>query len=377
MKRNIARLCVPLCAIAIAACSKNSAAPTAPVAATDASAAAANADGTTLKATPPTPVAPANGQKLDLSATTGVEVVVANARSTYNVGLPVSYRFEIFNSSNTKIEEAVGVPAGATHTSYTIQAPLDPDRTYTWRARAEVNQGQYVGTWTPTWSFISPQSEGYIVGNELYDPLANGKTVGAISGSVDFIPGGGIHIGNHLSYVTYVLPQTLTQGEFSMLVTDMPGNTDGDKTKVFAMAEGFGDIVTNNRRMTIEKRGEPPGIVAWRVISHMLQIDTEGPEREFVQFDADKTYFFQATWRSNVFRLIIRSGGVDGQQVYNKAKNYDPGNTYGGNAYDPVPHVAYLGSPVGRSGESGASVNGMTIRQVWISGRPRPAFAKN
>ncbi len=141
------------------------------------------------------------------------------------------------------------------------------------------------------------------------------------------------------------------------------------------MAEGFSDIVTNNRRMTIEKRGDPPGVVAWRVITHALQIDTEGPEREAVNFDAGQSYFFQATWRSNVFRLIIRAGGVDGPTVYNKAKNYDPQNVWSGQAYNPTPHVAYLGSPVGRSGESGASVNQMTIRQVWISSRPRPTFA--
>jgi len=51
------------------------------------------------------------------------------------------------------------------------------------------------------------------------------------------------------------------------------------------------------------------------------------------------------------------------------------GKNFKGRAYDPAPHVIYLGSPIGRSGEDGASVDRAIIRQVWVSGRPRPAFA--
>ncbi len=373
MKWNLGSFCAVVCTLSFAACSKNPATPASPTT-TAPTTAAANADGTTLKATPPVPLSPANGQKLDQTTTDGVTLVVGNAVSKFNVGLPVAYRFQIFNAAGVKIEESE-VPGGATTTSYLVRSGLEGDQAYTWWARAEADQGAYVGSWSPRWTFVAPTSEGYIRGSELYDPLVNGKTVGAISGPATFVPGLGLRIESLLSYVAYVLPQTLAQGEFSMLITEMPANTDGDKTKVFAMAEGFSDIVTNNRRMTIEKRGDPAGIVAWRVITHMLQIDTEGPEREFVDFQASQTYFFQATWRNNVFRLLIQEGGVGGRTLYNKAKNYDPGNVYGGNAYDPNPHVVYLGSPVGRSGESGASVNQMTIRQVWVSARPRPAFA--
>ena len=60
---------------------------------------------------------------------------------------------------------------------------------------------------------------------------------------------------------------------------------------------------------------------------------------------------------------------MDGRTIYNVGKNFK------GRAYDPNPHVIYLGAPVGRSGESGASVDHVTIRQVWVSARPRPAFA--
>jgi hypothetical protein len=88
-----------------------------------------------------------------------------------------------------------------------------------------------------------------------------------------------------------------------------------------------------------------------------------------VDFRAERTYFWQATWRNNFFNVLIREGGVDGRQIYSKGKFFE------GRAYDPNPHVVYLGAPVGRSGEAGASVDQAIIRQVWVSGRPRPAFA--
>ena len=44
-------------------------------------------------------------------------------------------------------------------------------------------------------------------------------------------------------------------------------------------------------------------------------------------------------------------------------------------AIDPNnPHVVYIGAPIGRSGIDGASVDHATIRQVWVSGNPRPVF---
>lgn len=370
MKRSSARFGVLLCVFGIAACSKNSAAPASPSTAADVSA-AANPDGTTLKATPPTPVSPANGQKLELTGATTIQLVVNNAESKNNVGLPASYQFQLFDANNQLIEVSDHIPAGATQTSYTIQASLEGDRTYSWRARAEVNQGQYVGSWSDQWSFIAPTSEGYIQGSELYDPLINGKTVGSVSGPHYFVPGRGIKLLEQISYVAYVLPETLTQGEFSMLVTEMPANTDGDKTKMMSMGEGFGDVVINNRRMTLEKRGDPAGVVAWRLITNADQIDTEGTaQRRYVDFRADRLYHVFTTWKNNYFNVVIREGGVDGPKIY------EMGKPYRGRQYDPTPHVLYLGMPPGRSGASGASVDGMLIRQVWASSRPRPAFAK-
>ena len=69
---------------------------------------------------------------------------------------------------------------------------------------------------------------------------------------------------------------------------------------MFAMSEGLSDLITNNRRFTVEKRGDPEGIVAWRMISHNDQIDTEGAEREFVSFNPDQAYLWTAIWNGSL-----------------------------------------------------------------------------
>ncbi len=93
----------------------------------------------------------------------------------------------------------------------------------------------------------------------------------------------------------------------------------------------------------------------------------EGPEREAYNFQGNLTYFWKATW-GGVFDVRVFEGGVTGRQVYHKGKPY-------AGVYNPNPHFAYIGAPIGRSGPEGATVPGMIVRQVWISSRPRPEFA--
>jgi hypothetical protein len=364
MMRKHACLAV-LCLVATAACSKSPQATATPNVSSP-TAASANADGSTLKATAPTAQSPNNGQQ---PQSLDVTLIASNSSAKFANGMNPTYRFQVFNAANTLAYEAANVPAGGGGlTAHTVTATLDGEQPYSWQVRAEV--GNDAGPWSARANFVAPASTGYIRGNELYDPLTNNKTVGQLMGDVSWVPGVGIKLNSQLGYVQYQLPQTLTEGEFSMLVTGMPANTEGGKTKLFAMGQGYDDIVTNDRRMTVEKRGDPAGVIAWRFITHDDQVDTEGPsERVFYDFKENLTYFFQATWRNNRFNLLIREGGADGRTVYNMGKNFD------GRAYDPNPHVLYLGSPVGRSGEDGASVDRAIIRQVWVSSRPRPAFA--
>ena len=365
MKRPYLFTSVVVCLLALAvACSKQSPSPASPSSTTLTGSADANADGSTLKATAPTLQSPINGVK---PSTPQITLVITNAQLTFASNVILTYRFEVL-LNGSQVYEASGVAANPSGTTtHAVTGTLEGDKTYQWRARAEFQS--LVGPWSSLASFIAPVNDGYILGNELYDPLINGKTVGTIHGPVSFIAGVGLLLQSQLSYVSYELPQTLTEGEFSILVTNLAENTEGGKTKLMAMAQGYDDIVTNDRRMTIEKRGDPAGVVAWRLVTHGDQVDTEGAERQFVPFDASAHYFWEATWRNNFFNVLIRKDGVAGTTIYSKGKHFE------GRPYDPNPHVIYLGAPVGRSGPEGASVDGVIIRQVWVSSRPRPAFA--
>ena len=203
--------------------------------------------------------------------------------------------------------------------SYTpTNCTLEFDQPYTWRVRAVQNAAR--GPWSASSTFRAPAG-GFIRGNEVYDPLTNGKTVGEIVGPVTFIPGVGVRLETYGSYIRYRLPETLVQGEFSLIITNVATNTEGGKTKVFAMSEGLSDIVTNDCRMTVEKRGDPEGIVAWRFISHEDQIDTEGAERGVrlvqpelaVPLDGDVEWLLQPANSAGRHDRVFQGQGLPGR----------------------------------------------------------------
>jgi len=359
MYQKIVVACASVALVAVTlACSSDSDSPVSP-SSSEGGASGASADGSTLKASAPVPQSPVNNQQPDQL------VFVANKSTATYAGAAAAfaYEFEIRNSGNTAtVCPAAIVPGGSGSTvTYTSSCNLEFEQNYMWRVRA--TNGNARGPWA-TATFKAPAG-GFIRGNEVYDPLINGKTVGDIVGPVTFIPGVGVRLEDFSSYIQYRLPQTLVNGEFSLIITGVATNTEGGKTKVFGMSEGLDDIVTNDRRMTVEKRGDPEGIVAWRFISHEDQVDTEGAEREFVVFDPNQPYLWTATW-NGVFNVRIQRGGANGPTIYNKGKAYR-------GAYDPEPHYAFIGSPIGRTGPDGATVPGMIVRQVWISPNPRPA----
>lgn len=319
--------------------------------------AGAAADGSTLKVTAPAQVSPANGVTLDTFTPT---LTVNTASAKFEQNQVFAYRFQLLNGS-TVVQQ--------TRTSATTWSPtgLNNKTTYGWHVRAE--QGPYFGPWSATWTFTTPDKpQGYIRPGELYDPLVDGTTVGEVVGNVTFIPGVGAKLEDLSSYIQYRLPETIAGGEFSILVTNMIFNTEGGKTKVMAMSEGFSDITTNDRRFTIEKRGNPAGAVAWRVITSNDQIDTVGKERVIVNFSPSNTYFWKATWGGNRFNLLIKNGGVSGNTIYSFGKGYN-------GTYDPNPHIAFIGGPAGRGGLASGTVPGIIVRQVWLSRNPRPPFA--
>jgi hypothetical protein len=341
------------------ACSNDSDSPVSP-SSSETGGSAAGPNNETLKATAPTPQSPVNNEQ-----PSGGLVLVATASSSRfsNASAGYSYEFEVRRNGAAVAGCTATVPGGGGSTvSYTPNCTLEFDQAYTWRARATFSGRQ--GPWSADATFRAPVG-GFINATGVYDPLVNGRTVGEIVGAVTFIPGVGVRLEDFTSHIRYRLPQTLATGEFSLIITGVATNTEGGKTKVFAMSEGLDDIVTNDRRMTIEKRGDPAGHIAWRLISHLDQIETVGQEREQREFDPNVPYLWTATW-NGFFNVRIQRGGSDGETIYSKGKGY-------AGAYDPDPHYAFIGAPIGRTGAAGATVPGMIVRQVWISAQPRPA----
>ena len=348
------------------ACNKSSPNPISPSAVRPGGANAAD-DGSTLKVSAPTPQSPVNNAAITEN---DVTLVVTNASNSFATAVALNYRFEVYDAGGARVYNSPPIAGGSSGTTSHLlpnTVALEGEKRHAWRARAEFEGEE--GPWSNSASFIAPNATGYIRGNELYDPLINGTTIGVPHGPLTFIPGVGVKLESQLSYISYQLPQTLTEGEFSILTTGMPTNTEGNKTKMMAMAEGYGDVVINDRRMTVEKRGQPPGVIAFRFITHGDRIETVGAERRQVQFNESEHYLWEASWRSGRFNLLIKEGGVNGRAIYNFGKPFM------GRAYDPDPHVLYVGSPIGRSGPAAGSVDHVIVRQVWVSGRPRPGFA--
>jgi hypothetical protein len=265
-----------------------------------------------------------------------------------------------------------GVVEGADgKTGFTPDTDLQPTTLFYWRARAV--QGTATSAWSETGTFRS-KLVGFLRAGELYDPLIHEETVGERVGSTTFIKGRGIQLNNGQSYVKYLLPQTITNGEYSMDVEGLRANAPGDKAKVFGMQEGQSDFVTNRFRIDIQYRGttgSPPNAVQWRVLygsaddlSLRYEPDTAKRNASVLLLNPSTVYNWTATWGSS-FRLVVKE--VNGGTLYDYGLPTPKGT------YNPNPHYAYLGAPTGRSGGESASIAGTIYRNVWLSNRPRPA----
>src|SRR5688572_12060764 len=261
-KRAVACASAVLLALAVA-CSKSPETPVSPTSAEPGST-AAGPNGETLKANAPTPQSPVNGAQPDTLVLTA-----GKSSGAFDQGLTgnYAYEFQIMNAGNSVVCSQT-VPGGSSSSvSWTSTCNLELDANHTWRVRATAQNpaGQMAnGPWSSAASFKSPVG-GYIRGNEIFDPLYNGRTVGNPIGAT-FVANQGLRLNGHDSRVLYELPQTLEAGEFSVMVTGFSEDSPGDKTKIMSMMEGGGDITTNDYRFTFEKRGinyPTPGAVTF------------------------------------------------------------------------------------------------------------------
>jgi hypothetical protein len=348
---------------------------------------------------PPPPAATLTAPKLDSPAaseqlgTLRPTLIVQNATSDQPSGTR-TYEFQISDTSTfsaTTVSSTIqgfdaqvgktGVPEGSGgKTSFTVESDLQPTTAFFWRARAI--QGTATGPWSDTFKFKS-KLVGFNRAGELYDPLIHGETIGTIVGSATFLPGQGLRLdpgaGGVIGYVRYVLPQTISNGEFSMDVMGLKANGPGDKAKVFGMQQGpdDSDFVTNKYRIDVQYRGAtgvPPNCIQFRVLygsatDTSVRYEPDANERNAAVriLSPGTKYYWRATWGS-VFNLFMREGSAagTGTTLYNFSIPTPRG------AYLPSPHYAYLGAPPARSGPEAASIPGSIYSNVYIGSKPRP-----
>jgi hypothetical protein len=288
-----------------------------------------------------------------------VPTLVARAAEGTFTTAALQYRFQFFNDAGVTMQDS-GLRSAP---SFTVTVELDFEKRYTWRVRAELDGA--VGPWSTTGSFITPAG-AYIRGNEIRDPLSNGKTVGRAFGCT-FIPGVGIRLDGKESYVEYQLETPLVEGEMSAIMTNVGNGTEEWKTKVLSMLQGDGVNITDNAfRVTIDKRtgwvgqGSP-----FRYTMRSRGKDSGEPNAGPQSWDRSKLYLFRFTWVGGQSRATVLDGGVNGTVKANIGTAYSA-------PYSPNPHLIRLGSVQGRSG---SETNPNTIiRNLWVSSRARPSF---
>ncbi len=326
--------------------------------------------------TAPVPVAPVNGDQL---ATLRPTLTVQNGTSSSQSGTR-TYEFQVSDrtdfslgaSLSTSFLVAVnqtGVAEGDGRTSFTVPSDLQPTTRMYWRAR--VVQGTTNSDWTSPAMFRT-KLVGYNRPGELWDPLVHSETIGQIFGAVTFISGKGAQLNDQTSYIRYQLANTLTSGEFSVLVEGLAQGAGGSKFKIFSMQSGTGNLIANSYMSNVQYRGavdgNPDNSISFKALYGSFADDRKfepsSANRLVRYLDPSKAYFWKWTWGSEV-RLLVQEG-IGGATVY----NYGVGTA---GTYAPSPHYAYLGAnTAGQVPFEEGSRPGAVIRQVWISNKPRP-----
>ena len=136
------------CVLALTmACSNGPESPAAP-AGTPPSNADAAADGSTLKASAPTPMSPVSDLRLQNRTPT---MTVGNSQGRF-VGGEYNYEFQLMNDGGTVIDSRT-IAGGSGTTSWPYTTELTRDTPYRWRARAV--RGPAVGPWSTTARFFT------------------------------------------------------------------------------------------------------------------------------------------------------------------------------------------------------------------------------
>jgi hypothetical protein len=284
-------------------------------------------DGSTLKVTASTPQSPINDQRL----TTDVVTLTASASSgTFASGLPLQYRFQLFNGAGAMVQES-GLMSGP---AWQVSTTLVGNQRYTWRVRPEY-QGE-AGPWSGSAAFIT--SEPFVIN----DPLTNGTTVGSQVGG-HFVGGLGWQSDSTIDGIDYDLATPCSSCTLEFDSTNFgkkEGEPFGKDLKWITMADAnsfgnFGAFRDGPWKMHLEQRADGDGTgmkLIWRNggFGDGEPGDHTGKLGSAVDWQSNQVFHFMLDWSPQGFTVA-----VNGEVWFQDG--------FGGNPYTPAPHRISLG----------------------------------
>lgn len=247
-----------------------------------------------------------------------------NAVATGTVGA-VTYRYEWSEATSFPADSRTGfkdgVAQGSDSTSHQITDTLKPGFTYFWRARA--TNGTITSDWSKTESFIT-QNKGFAIGQNIYDPLTDGTTVGHRIGG-HFVGGdnGGWQADGLTDAIDYDIPTcgsckvefdvtNFGKGEGTPISIDVKWFSMGDSTTF----NSFGAFRDSPWKMHIEQRSDGDGSgmqLIWRngatdadsggdpeYGDHRGKFLSNGP-----QFNSSQVFHFVVQWTPTTYAISI------------------------------------------------------------------------
>jgi hypothetical protein len=324
--------------------------PTPPVAPT-----VTSSDNTTLKVSAPKATSPIGDTRLDTF--TAPTLAATGATPTQGSGVAYQYHFQLMNSTGTVLQQTT-----ISGTNWTPTVALDFDTRYTWQVRAEADGA--IGPWSSLASFISPNG-GFIRGQQVFDPLTNGRTVASRIMGGHFVTGanGGWQADTLFDGLDYDIP-TCNRCKVEFDVTNF-GNGEGSSiekdVKWFSMgnAGSWGDFLSfrdHPWKMHLEQRSDGDGTgmqVIWRngaadadtggdpdIGDHRGKFLSGGPN--FGHSFDNKVWHFTIEWTPTTYKIsLAENGGTP--RVWFPGPGGDSGLFGGGQSYSPPNHRIELG----------------------------------
>jgi hypothetical protein len=282
-------------------------------------------DGSTLKASAPSPQSPVGDVRLQTFTT---PTLTAGAASFTNGGSgTLQYRFQLLSDTGAVVQDS-GLRTAA---NWTPTINLDFDKRYQWQVRAEMDGAS--GPWSARASFLSPNG-GFIRGQDVFDPLTNGQTVGLRRGG-HFVSGsnGGWEADGLGDALDYDIP-TCSACKVEFDVTNFGGGEGVSisvDVKWFSMGDasawgGFLPFRDHPWKMHLEQRSDGDGTgmqVIWRnggadadtggdpdFGDHRGKFLSGGPDWGH-SFD-NKVWHFVIEWTTLTYKITIGELGKPG-----------------------------------------------------------------